>query len=102
MYNHIPDLEIRGEMRRHLFYTVKEALHNIIKHAQATEAELNLAVKDQLLSVEIIDNGKGFPNGELNRFGNGMENMRSRMESIHGNISIENHQGTKISLKVQV
>ena len=80
----------------------KEALHNIIKHAKATEAELNFVVKNNVLSVVIHDNGIGMPQGELNRFGNGIKNMRNRMTSILGNMRIENHQGTKITLSLPV
>ena len=97
--DHVP---ISGERRRNIFYAVKEALHNIIKHAQASEAELKFTVEHDILSVVIKDNGKGIPKGELNRFGNGMSNMQNRMKSIKGNFSIENHLGTKITLTVPV
>lgn len=98
----IPDLVIKGEHRRNVFYTVKEALHNIIKHAQATEAELNFTLKNDVLSIVILDNGIGIPPGELNRFGNGIMNMKSRMEKIHGKFLIENDSGTKITLFLAV
>ena len=97
--DHIP---ISGERRRNIFYTVKEALNNILKHAQATEAELGFRVKQNVLSVVIKDNGKGFSQGELNRFGNGLKNMKNRMKSINGDLGIENHSGTRITLSVPV
>ena len=93
---------ISAESRRNIFYTVKEALHNIIKHAQATEAELKFIVEKEVLSIIIKDNGRGMPTGELNRFGNGLNNMRSRMKSIHGDFNIHNHLGTKITLALPV
>ncbi len=93
---------ISGEHRRNIFYTVKEAMHNIIKHAKATEAELNFTVKNNVLSVVIHDNGIGMPAVEMNRFGNGLINMQNRMKNINGNFHIENHMGTKITLSVPV
>ena len=102
MPSNIPDIPISGEHRRNIFYAVKEALHNILKHAAATEAELQFSVTRNLLSVVIHDNGKGIPEGELNRFGNGLKNMRSRLESISGSFTIENHSGTKITLVLPV
>jgi len=98
--DHIP---ISGEHRRNIFYAVKEALHNIIKHAQATDAELIFTMKNGGLSVVIKDNGIGMPQeGELKRFGNGISNMKNRMKSINGDFIIENHQGTKITLTLPV
>ena len=93
---------IKGEHRRNIFFIVKEAMHNIIKHAAATEVELIFAIEREVLSVVIKDNGKGFPKGELNRFGNGLKNMQNRMKSINGNFSIENHFGTKITLSLPI
>ncbi len=93
---------INGEHRRNIFYTVKEALNNILKHAEATEAELKFAVVNDKLDVIISDNGKGIPDGDLNRFGNGINNMRARMKSISGVFKIESHQGTRIFLKLAI
>ena len=55
-----------------------------------------------MLSVVINDNGKGIPEGKLNRFGNGIKNMKNRMKSINGKLNIENKLGTKITLTLQV
>ncbi len=93
---------ISGEHRRNIFFAVKEALHNIIKHAMATEAILKLTVKHNVLSIVIYDNGKGFNKEELNKFGNGLNNMRNRMKNINGNCIIENHKGARITLTLPV
>jgi signal transduction histidine kinase len=98
----INDIPIRNENRRNIFYTVKEALHNIIKHAKATEARMDFAVEDNILSVVIQDNGIGMPKGENNPFGNGLKNMYQRMKNSNGEMKIENHQGTKIKLSLPV
>ena len=93
---------ISGEHRRNIFFAVKEALHNIVKHAMATEARLKFTVKHNVLSIVINDNGKGFNKEELNKFGNGLNNMRNRMKNINGNCIIENHEGTRITLNLPV
>ncbi len=98
----IADIPLSGEKRRDIFYTVKEALHNIHKHAQATEAELSFALNGGELSVVVRDNGRGIPEEAKNDLGNGLRNMHQRMESVGGSFNIENHQGTKITLKVPV
>ena len=95
-------MKIQGEHRQNIFYTVKEALHNIMKHAEATEAELRFTLKQDELCVIIKDNGIGFPEGKLDRFGNGLNNMRNRMKSINGDLRIKSHEGTKITLSIPV
>jgi len=95
-------IPISGELRREIFYTVKEALHNIYKHSQATEAKLRFSVKDDILTVSIHDNGVGMPEKDTGRYGNGLVNMQQRMMAVGGNLMIENHQGTKIILEVPV
>jgi signal transduction histidine kinase len=81
---------------------VKEALHNILKHAMATEAILKFAVKHNVLSIVINDNGKGFNKVELNRFGNGLNNMRNRMKNINGKCIVDNNNGARITLTLPV
>ncbi len=98
----ISGIPISGDLRREIFYTVKEALHNIYKHSQATEAKLGFAIKDEVLMIVIQDNGTGIPEKETGRYGNGLNNMQQRMEAVKGEIDIENHQGTKITLNVPV
>lgn len=93
---------INGEHRRNIFYAIKEALNNIMKHAEASEAELKFIVINDKLDVIISDNGKGIPDVNPNRFGNGIKNMRARMRSIHGDFRIEIDHGTRIILQSAV
>jgi signal transduction histidine kinase len=98
----IAGIPISGELRREIFYTVKEALHNIYKHSQASEAKLGFAIKDETLTIVINDNGTGIPEKESGRYGNGLTNMKQRMVAVRGQLQIENHEGTKITLEVPV
>ncbi|SHF59021.1 Histidine kinase [Flavobacterium fontis] len=86
-----------------LYRIIQEALHNAIKYAQATEIHVVTTLDNQRLHVEIRDNGKGFDLENVN-FGNGLHNMRKRMEEIGGNLEIKtltNH-GTQILLQLPV
>lgn len=82
-----------------LYRIIQEALHNAIKYAQATEIHVVTALDNQRLHVEIRDNGKGFDLENVN-FGNGLHNMRKRMEEIGGNLEIKTltQHGTQIHL----
>ena len=100
--DNIEQQPIQTENRRNIFYAVKEALHNIIKHAKATEVNMDLKFEKDLLSIVIQDNGVGLTTQDSNPFGNGLKNMRNRMESINGNVKIENNHGTVVTLTMPV
>jgi two-component system, NarL family, sensor kinase len=94
---YIPDLQITGEQRRNIYLVIKESLHNIVKHSCASEVNISFDLNGGLRSC-IHDNGKGIETISQRRFGNGLKNMRQRMESIGGSFEIENENGTIIRL----
>jgi len=103
---HLPDevaaIEISGEQRRNIFLTVKEALHNIIKHANATGVELSFSSFGNHIQIIIHDNGIGIAEEKLNKFGNGLHNMKQRMAEAGGKMSVENAEGTTIRLELNL
>jgi signal transduction histidine kinase len=100
----IPSRQMSSELRRNLFLVIKEALHNIVKHSGAESVNLTLHIDHNIISIEITDNGKGFIPGTRNGTGNGLINMRKRMEDIDGQFEIlsETGKGTKIKLSVRL
>jgi signal transduction histidine kinase/ligand-binding sensor domain-containing protein len=98
---YIPVVFVSGEMRRNVFLTIKECLHNIIKHAGATEARIEIVV-DPGLSVTIRDNGKGIIDSENKKEtgGNGLKNMQKRINSIGGRFRIIQGQGLAVEIAV--
>jgi ligand-binding sensor domain-containing protein/two-component sensor histidine kinase len=97
----LPDQPVSTEERHNLFMAVKEALNNVLKHAAATEVRVALAVADGRLSVVIADNGCGFQPDRPNSTGNGLQNMRQRLERIGGRLVLESMpgEGTKIRME---
>jgi signal transduction histidine kinase len=94
----LPNIEVVGEIRRNVFLVVKEALNNILKHAKATEVSIKLVRVEDGLTLYIHDNGKGIDLDKLRQFGNGLKNMKKRMADIAVEFSIENNNGTLITL----
>ncbi|HEX6848672.1 MAG TPA: triple tyrosine motif-containing protein [Chitinophagaceae bacterium] len=90
---------VSGEFRRNIYLTVKEALHNIVKHAQASNVLLSIAVNHQL-SISIKDNGTGFDINRTRAFSNGLMNMKARIGEIKGHLEIINGDGTLVNIKV--
>jgi signal transduction histidine kinase len=95
----IPALELKSEVRRNIFLTVKEALHNVVKHAAATEVAMDISI-NHALEISIRDNGKGFADVASSPFGNGLKNMRARMLDIHGTFDISASPGSGTTIKI--
>jgi len=98
----IPNIAVSGEIRRNIFLVVKEALNNILKHSKASEVCISLVREGNGISLYIQDNGTGIDFEKLRRFGNGLSNMKRRMEETKILFSIENKNGTLIRLHRQL
>ncbi len=94
----IPNVVVSGELRRHVFLVVKEALSNILKHSKATDVYFTLKTEADGLALYIHDNGIGIDLAKLRRFGNGLNNMKKRMDEALIDFSIENKNGTLIRI----
>jgi signal transduction histidine kinase len=86
---------VSGEFRRNIYLTVKEALHNIVKHSQATHVTIHIHCGKDLF-ISIRDNGKGFDQTNIRPFSNGFANMRKRMEVLGGRWEISNDKGVVV------
>ncbi len=95
----IPDAEISGEIRRNILLTVKESLHNIVKHSQATRVELTFSINKDF-AICISDNGVGFDPLQIKAHNNGIRNMEERVRSIGGVFHINKHNGTTVTLNI--
>lgn len=98
----LPELPVSADRRRALFLVVKEALHNIVKHANATEVWVRLALHGTTLTLGIEDDGLGFVPAQQAGTGDGLKNMKNRAEGFAGsfNLTSQPGQGTKISVEV--
>jgi len=98
--------QLDGERATNLFRIAQEALHNIEKHAQATEARLKLHEDGEALHLEIADNGCSFHpecadeakrNGRL-----GLIGMRERAEMLGGKLEIHAQPGNGTVVRAAV
>jgi len=96
----LPSLALPAEIRHHLFLAIKETLHNIVKHARASEVLLKLTVGHAGLTVVIQDNGRGLgkspesssSEGRIAN-GNGLPNLEQRLAIIGGRAMLANAPG---------
>lgn len=96
----IPPLPIGGEARHQLALGVREALTNVVRHAQATRVLLSLAIDENWLVVQVKDNGRGLQSSSRN--GDGLRNMRERLQSIGGTFDFKSEPGSGATIIFKV
>ena len=90
---------INGNQRKHLFMCVKELLNNAVKHAKASQIEVGINAKDKnVLEIMVSDNGQGM--NKENQFGNGITNVKKRIEFLGGNVNFDPHDGLQVILQI--
>lgn len=81
------------KVKQELYRVAQEALHNIVKHASATKAEVLLAYDADGITLKISDNGRGFDPGESFPGHLGLRSMRERISKLRGRFHIESQTG---------
>ena len=102
------EVRVRGErplpltMEQTLFRVAQEGLANVARHSQATHVDIDLAWRDDSLTMTIADNGHGFDMAAPNGQGVGLKSMSERMTSLGGNLSVESRprHGTSVTATV--
>ena len=100
------NITLGADLRREIYLAFKESVNNLVKHSRATDARIEITLSTEGLSIEIKDNGRGFEqdSGVVGFGGNGLVNIRRRMENVKGECVIESApgKGTRVTLKVPV
>ncbi len=90
----LPAITLPASVRHHLHLGVKESLHNIAKHAHATEVWLHMKLAPDTITLTLEDNGRGFePGSDTNPGADGLANLRQRMKEIGGSFEQQSQSG---------
>jgi signal transduction histidine kinase len=98
-------LDITKELSIALFRIVQEALTNVARHAGATAVQIYLDSLDNVLFLEILDNGKGIEDEKIRSSKSlGIIGLRERVQLLHGNFFIGKAKGggTKVSIMIPI
>jgi signal transduction histidine kinase len=100
----LPHVRLETGVRHNLFLSVKEALNNLLKHSKAAEAQVRMQLQNGLLCIVVEDDGQGFDEGTARPQGNGLKNLRSRMQAVRGKVEIQTRpgRGTRVSLELRL
>lgn len=108
-------IALSAEVRHHLLLVIKEALTNTARHASASEVRLEIRADNKNITVIIIDNGVGCvkpcepaqegaggPGRDPGQTGNGLKNMRQRVEMLGGEFEFKSGKGLGTSVRASV
>jgi signal transduction histidine kinase len=85
-----------------LFAISREALANVVRHAEATAAQVGIEAQREQVLVEIRDNGHGFDPADGHPGHFGLDSMRSRAAEIGGRLTIASAPGSGTVIRVRV
>jgi signal transduction histidine kinase len=112
----LPQRRVDAELRYNLFLAVKEALNNVVKHAEATEVWLRLRVEERGFTLIVEDNGRGC-NGHGNgngaaakagafqdrlATGSGLPNLQKRLHAIGGRCTVFSVPGEGMRIEMAI
>jgi len=88
---------IKSADKIHIYRIFQEALQNIVKHANANNIIIKIALQDEHLIIEIYDDGDGFSSNAKKK-GIGLQNITSRANQCGGSVDIKSNGGTFIRI----
>jgi signal transduction histidine kinase len=103
----VPSYAMPSAERHSLFLAAREALHNIVKHAEAGQVWVRLKLPTGFLMLLIEDDGKGLDSDTLAAAsaavtGNGLSNMQKRMEQLGGRFTQQSNPGRGTSVRLEL
>ncbi|RMD51187.1 MAG: hypothetical protein D6830_00955 [Ignavibacteria bacterium] len=96
-----PARKLNVEFRQNIYLVIKEAVNNAVKYSGCDTISVTIKEKENVLELTVSDNGTGLTD-KPKETGNGLRNMKYRIEKIHGNINFKNDCGCKIHVKVKI
>jgi len=99
----VPPLPLRPDQQHHILAITKEALNNILKHAQATRVTVTIKAGVESFELVISDDGTGFDLQKSEQPArNGLTNMRARAREIGGQLEIYTAPGSSTTITLRV
>ena len=102
----LPPYLLPSEVRHSLFLVIKEALNNSLKHARASEVRIRVSESAAGVEIVMTDDGRGFDldMARAGSKGNGLQNMRERIESLGGKFQIDSEpgKGTRVAIGIKL
>ena len=95
----LAEIKLSSIVGINIYRTIQEAINNAIKYAEAQNIFVDVEKSDNKIKIVIKDDGKGFDQNKV-EIGNGLQNMKKRIEEIDGEVQIDSRisNGTIITI----
>jgi signal transduction histidine kinase len=99
--NEVSGVRLAPQVERAMIGIVREALHNVRKHARADEVRLEVRRLDDHVEIAVVDDGVGFSGGSPDgHFG--LDQIRELAEETGGSVVIESTPGAGASVRARI
>jgi signal transduction histidine kinase len=95
------DIRLGADVRREMFLIFKEGVHNLLRYAQCTRADISLSLQDGTLVLSIADDGVGL-DATVRGGGLGLRSMQERAKRIGADLSVRLAPGEGASVRLVV
>jgi len=95
---------LRGDVETALYRIAQEALTNVVKHAGASRATLEVERSRHAVTLRVLDDGRGFDPRTVEKLcgGMGLEGVRQRVLALEGELAIESRPGGGAEIRVAI
>jgi signal transduction histidine kinase len=96
------NIRVSSQIRHNIAMAVKEAVHNAVKHSDASEITLHMTFQKPELTICVNDNGTGFNADDAAAAGNGLKNIKRRLAAIGARCQVESRIGSGASIQMRI
>lgn len=95
-----PETRLRDSLELSIYRILQELVNNVIKHAGATEATVQMVRDEQVLAITVEDNGRGF--APVSQPGIGMDSIHSRLQFLGGKMDVQSDPEKGASVFIEI
>ncbi len=96
-----PETRLPATLELSVYRIVQELINNVIKHAGATEADVQLVRDESVLAITVEDNGQGFA-ADTTQSGIGLDAIQSRLNFLNGKMDVQSTPGKGASVFIEI
>lgn len=99
--SHKLDDRLENTMEIEIYRIIQELLNNIIKHAKATQVNIQLLKRDNVINILVEDDGIGFDASHKHE-GFGLKTVQSRVAKMNGHCSVDSGKGNGTTITIDI